>query len=47
MEEADKLCNQIAIVDHGNIVALDTPKNLKEKLGGETIIIETNYRDQE
>jgi len=47
MEEADKLCNRIAIVDHGNIVALDTPKNLKEKLGGETIIIETNYRDQE
>jgi ABC-2 type transport system ATP-binding protein len=41
MEEADKLCNRIAIVDHGNIVALDTPKNLKEKLGGETIIIET------
>jgi ABC-2 type transport system ATP-binding protein len=41
MEEADKLCNRIAIVDHGNIVALDTPKNLKEKLGGETITIET------
>jgi len=27
MEEADKLCNRIAIVDHGKIVAMDTPKN--------------------
>ncbi len=41
MEEADRLCNRIAIVDHGNILVLDTPKNLKEKLGGETIIVET------
>ncbi len=41
MEEADKLCNRIAIVDHGKIVALDTPKKLKEELGGETITLKT------
>ncbi len=41
MEEADKLCDRIAIVDHGNVVALDTPESLKEKLGGETITVKT------
>jgi ABC-2 type transport system ATP-binding protein len=41
LEEADKLCRRVAIVDHGQIVALDTPVNLKEKLGGETIIVKT------
>jgi ABC-2 type transport system ATP-binding protein len=41
MEEADKLCDRLAIIDHGNIVALDTPRNLKEKLGGETITVKS------
>jgi len=41
MEEADKLCNRIAIVDHGKVVAMDTPKKLKENLGGETITMKT------
>jgi ABC-2 type transport system ATP-binding protein len=41
MEEADKLCDRVAIIDHGDIVALDTPGNLKEKLGGETITVRT------
>ena len=41
MEEADKLCDKLAIIDHGNIVALDSPRNLKEKLGGETITLKT------
>ena len=41
MEEADKLCGRIAIVDHGKIVAMDTPKKLKEELGGETITVKT------
>ncbi len=41
MDEADKLCNRVAIVDHGTIVALDTPKSLKEKIGGETITVKT------
>src|SRR4029077_3988028 len=29
MDEADKLCDRIAIVDHGNLVALDSPLKLK------------------
>ncbi|MCX6669742.1 MAG: ATP-binding cassette domain-containing protein [Methanothrix sp.] len=41
MEEADKLCKQVAIVDRGQIVALDTPESLKEKLGGETITVKS------
>lgn len=39
MEEADKLCDRIAILDHGAIKALDTPENLKQKLEGELIIL--------
>jgi ABC-2 type transport system ATP-binding protein len=45
MEEADKLCGRIAIVDHGKIVALDTPKKLKEELGGETITVKTRKNE--
>ena len=37
MEEADKLCNRLAIIDNGKIVALDTPENLKKGLGGDII----------
>jgi ABC-2 type transport system ATP-binding protein len=34
MDEADKLCDRIAIVDHGKLVALDTPAGLKASLPG-------------
>jgi ABC-2 type transport system ATP-binding protein len=34
MDEADKLCDRIAIVDHGRLVALDTPTNLKDSIPG-------------
>lgn len=40
MEEADNLCGRIAIIDHGEIVALDTPQALKEMLGGDVITLE-------
>ncbi len=40
MEEADHLCSRIAIIDHGNIVALDMPGALKNMLGGDVIILE-------
>ncbi len=33
MEEADRLCNRIAIMDGGVIIALDTPQGLKSQLG--------------
>jgi ABC-2 type transport system ATP-binding protein len=36
MEEADELCDRVAIVDHGKILALDSPENLKATLGANT-----------
>jgi len=38
MEEADQLCNRVAIMDHGKILALDTPSNLKKSIGIDTIV---------
>jgi ABC-2 type transport system ATP-binding protein len=37
MDEADSLCDRIAIIDHGQIKALDTPLALKSALGGDTV----------
>ncbi len=37
MDEADRLCDRVAIIDHGQIVALDSPSALKSKVGGEII----------
>jgi ABC-2 type transport system ATP-binding protein len=34
MDEADRLCNRIAIIDHGKVVALDTPDALKASIPG-------------
>ncbi|MGA2916940.1 ATP-binding cassette domain-containing protein [Methanoregula sp.] len=39
MEEADHLCNRVAIIDHGKVIALDTPKNLKDGIGGDVVTI--------
>ncbi len=33
MEEADQLCKRVAIIDHGKVLALDTPENLKKSTG--------------
>jgi ABC-2 type transport system ATP-binding protein len=41
MEEADRLCNRIAIIDHGKIIALDTPANLKDGIGGDVVTIQS------
>jgi ABC-2 type transport system ATP-binding protein len=38
MDEADRLCDRIAIVDHGTLVALDTPANLKRSVPGANVI---------
>jgi ABC-2 type transport system ATP-binding protein len=38
MEEADQLCDRVAIMDHGRILALDTPAALKETVGADTIV---------
>ena len=39
MEEADKLCDRVAIMDHGKILALDTPDALKQSVGADTIVM--------
>ncbi len=41
MEEADRLCNRVAIIDHGKIIALDTPSNLKDGIGGDVVTIKS------
>src|SRR5205823_12995741 len=38
MEEADQLCQRVAIMDHGRILALDTPAGLKRTVGGDAIV---------
>jgi ABC-2 type transport system ATP-binding protein len=42
MEEADKLCDRIGIIDYGKIQAIDTPYTLKNALGNGVIIISIN-----
>ncbi len=37
MEEADKLCDRIGIIDHGKIQVVDTPKSMKNAIGNEII----------
>jgi ABC-2 type transport system ATP-binding protein len=36
MEEAERLCDRVAIIDHGRVLALDTPDALKRSLAGDT-----------
>jgi ABC-2 type transport system ATP-binding protein len=38
MDEADKLCDRLAIVDHGNLVALGTPLELKHNVPGANVV---------
>jgi ABC-2 type transport system ATP-binding protein len=38
MDEADRLCDRIAIVDHGQIVAMGTPASLKQTISGSTVV---------
>jgi ABC-2 type transport system ATP-binding protein len=45
MEEADKLCDRLAIVDHGRIVVLAPPKKLKKDLGGDIIRLKARKPD--
>src|SRR5438874_10678524 len=38
IEEAERLCDRVAIIDHGNLIALGTPRELKTRSGGTTRI---------
>jgi len=42
MDEADKLCDRIAIMDYGKIIALDTSPRLKDTLAGDVIMVKAN-----
>jgi ABC-2 type transport system ATP-binding protein len=47
MEEADFLCDRVAIMDHGKIVALDTPESLKDVLGGDVVCLEFEEEEKD
>ena len=38
MEEADQLCDRLAIIDHGKLLALGTPEELKATTGADTVV---------
>ena len=45
MEEADNLCDRVAIIDQGKIVVMDAPDSLKEKVGGDIVYLKTTATD--
>ena len=45
LEEADALCDRIAIIDHGKIVVVGTPEDLKHSLGGDLITLAIKGND--
>jgi ABC-2 type transport system ATP-binding protein len=47
LEEADALCDRIAIIDHGRIIVTGTPTELKDSLGGDIITLAIEKEDQD
>jgi ABC-2 type transport system ATP-binding protein len=47
LEEADALCDRIAIIDHGKIVVTGTPAELKDSLGGDIITLSIQKDDED
>ncbi|MGH9319752.1 MAG: DUF4162 domain-containing protein, partial [Vicinamibacteria bacterium] len=39
MEEAERLCDRVAIVDHGKVIALGSPRELIQRLGGDHVVV--------
>lgn len=46
MEEADKLCDEIAIINQGQIITADSPKNLKRELKADTITMQVDKLEE-
>ncbi len=47
MEEAEWLCDRVAIIDHGKIMALNTPKFLKDEIGGDIVNLQGKINTEE
>ncbi len=47
MEEADQLCDRVAIIDHGRLLAMDTPRALKQSVGVDAMVTITAVGDLE
>jgi ABC-2 type transport system ATP-binding protein len=47
MDEADELCDRVAIIDQGRIKVIDTPSSLKSKMGGDIITLKLNQKPSE
>ena len=47
MEEADTLCDRLAIIDHGKLLALDTPEALKQSTGADSYVTVSSTGDLE
>ncbi len=45
MEEADTLCDRIAIIDHGHIIKTGTPEELKASVGGDVITVTVKEKE--
>ncbi len=41
LDEADQLCDRVGVIDHGKIIALGTPKELKDGVGGDSLEVST------
>jgi oleandomycin transport system ATP-binding protein len=46
LEEADALADEISVIDHGKVIAHDTPEGLKRQLGGQRIRVRPTDRDR-
>jgi len=46
MEEADALCDRVAIMDYGKIIALGKPEKLKDKVGGDILVLEVKGKEK-
>jgi ABC-2 type transport system ATP-binding protein len=46
LEEADRLCDRLAIVDHGRVVVTGTPADLKAEIRGDTVMLEVNGKTE-
>ena len=44
LEEAQVLCDRLAIIDHGKLIAVDTPEHLKQTYGGSVVELETAHK---